>query len=99
MSKTVNQQFLSSIYKGDVLDTLSLIQAYEFEPHQCADSRGYTALHIAALNANYRMAHFLVLHTQRTHEHPAETLKTWANQQTDEMFSPLHFACFKGCIV
>ena len=94
------QAFLASIYKADLLTTLRILRAEECVAHRCQDTRGYTALHIAALNGNFRMIQFLVQYTQHLYSNQAsEILRIWANAQTDEQFTALHFACFRGSLV
>lgn len=98
MSK--HQTFLNSIYKGDILETLQIMRIKGIRPHTSTDSKGYTALHVIALNSSTRIGQFLIAYIQDTYPLESENiLKDWVNKATEERFTPLHFACYRGNFV
>mmetsp|Transcript_8801 Transcript_8801/g.9518 ORF Transcript_8801/g.9518 Transcript_8801/m.9518 type:complete len:522 (-) Transcript_8801:197-1762(-) len=58
------------------------------------DNRGYTALHIAALNNKDDIVLFLLKEADKRVD--ADAKRTWINCQTEEGFTALHFASFRG---
>jgi hypothetical protein len=54
------QLFLSSIYRGDINEIYRLLKKSALAPQKPRDSRGYNALHIAALNSSYSVVDFLI---------------------------------------
>ena len=92
-------QFLALVHKSDISGALLLLNRNQVRPDTCRDARGYSALHIAALNGSFRMASVLIQYVQQRDPDSETTLAAWANARTEEEFAALHFACFKGNLV
>jgi len=90
------KNFIASIYNPDNEAIYRILKRSGIEPYKCKDSRGYTALHIASLNGNFSVIDFLIKYVESNFEGHQEKLKFWVNSVTDEHFTPLHFAAFKG---
>jgi palmitoyltransferase len=100
-----SQLFIAAVYKADLQEIYRVLRRTSVHPYQCKDSRGHTAMHIAALNANLSIINFLadyVKTKQVTYKYKLEAkeiLENWVNMQTDEGFLAVHFAAFKGYMV
>jgi len=55
-------------------------------------------IHIASLHNQINICRAFLNHT-KTKRIPAEDVRRWINAKTDEGFTALHFASFKGNIV
>jgi palmitoyltransferase len=67
-----------------------------------ADNTGYSPLHLSTYKNSLRISDLLISHVQnraaREGHNPEAILSAWINSQTqsDEGFTPLHFASFHG---
>jgi len=55
-------------------------------------------LHIACLNNHFTICRYLIEYLTKRNA-SERTILSWVNGRTDEGFTPLHFASFKGNIV
>jgi len=59
------------------------------------DPRFYTLIHIAAVNNQPKLCDILFSYI-RGQNIPEAKIRSWVNSKTDEGFTPIHFASFKG---
>lgn len=61
------------------------------------DEKGFTLLHIVCLNEQHTLLQYLIdYHLAYS---PRRPLSTWLDQPTDEGFTPIHFATYRGNLV
>ena len=90
---------VTCISQSDLAGLSSLLHS-EFDVLRLKDSRGYSALHIAALNSNSEVVELLLGHVHRVFPEDEQSLALeWINRKTDEDFTALHFAAFRGNLV
>lgn len=82
------------------LGGLSTLLRTNFDILGLKDSRGYSALHIAALNSNSDVVELLLDHIRQVFPEDYQALSLeWINRKTEEDFTALHFAAFRGNLV
>ena len=87
------------ISQSDVSGLSSLLHT-DFDILKFKDSRGYSALHIAALNSNSDVVQLLLDYVQPVFPEDEKQLSLeWINRKTEEDFTALHFAAFRGNLV
>jgi len=59
------------------------------------DPRFYTLIHIGALNNQPKLCEILFTYIKAQNVSEAK-IRSWVNSKTDEGFTPIHFASFKG---
>ena len=91
-----SERLLSSLGKGDLEDALEILNHSNVDLRKCKDSRGYSALHLAALNGDFALADFLLRYLAQDGE---ADVGAWVNAETEEKFTALHLAAFKGPLV
>lgn len=91
--------FFGAIQRADTNELLNLLHSVRLVPEQCRDQRGYSALHIAALNKSVEVAECLFTYVRNNYAEPNHTLKLWVDATTEEGFTCLHFAAFRGSLV
>lgn len=91
--------FFSAVQKADTSDLLSLLHSEHLAPEQCRDQRGYSALHVAALNNSVEVVECLFTYVRNNYPEPRSSLKLWVAATTEEGFTCLHFAAFRGSLV
>jgi len=77
--------------------TCFLQQNPEMEITTIKDARRYSLLHIACLNNQMTTCRYFLEYVTKKNA-SERTLLLWVNSRTDEGFTPLHFASFKGNI-
>ena len=93
-------QFFAAIQKGDTRELLEQLHSYHWEPEKHKDQRGYTALHVVALNNTPEVAECLFTYIRNNYEHdPLGTIRRWVTVTTEEGFTCVHFAAFRGSLV
>ena len=90
--------FIQLVYKSNYKDLFKLLTTTNIDMHKCKDSRGMTALHIASLNGNTSLTRFLIEFSKKKHNSPS-LLESWVNFPSEEGFTAIHFAAFRGYIV
>eukprot|EP00743_Colponemidia_sp_Colp-15_P005548 GILK01005968.1.p1 GENE.GILK01005968.1~~GILK01005968.1.p1 ORF type:complete len:550 (+),score=89.42 GILK01005968.1:52-1650(+) len=97
LDEVVTSRLLLAVHRGDLTTAERLLRRTGAEVIEMRDSRGYTALHISCLNSNSDMTKLLVDTIRRLPGvDNVQLLKDWANKQTEEGFTCLHFASFRG---
>ena len=91
--------FFAAIQRADTNELSNLLHSVRLAPEQCKDQRGYTALHVAALNNSVEIVETLLTYVRNNYDNPKQTLKLWVEVTTEEGFTCLHFAAFKGSFV
>lgn len=81
------------------LGGLSVLLRSDFNILGLKDSRGYSALHIAALNSNSEVVQLLLDHLHQLYPEDESLSLEWINRKTEEDFTALHFAAFRGNLV
>ena len=66
---------ITQVNHGDLVELYKFLQDYPMEPHKVVDSRGYTPLHIAALNNTTSIEQFLLRYVKDTHSESHTILK------------------------
>jgi len=94
-----DDKFLSLVYKGNLVKIYSFLRKHSYSPFNAKDSRGYSALHVATLNSSTSVVKFLVRYTQENFANSQETLTNWVNLRSQEGFTCLHLAAFRGNMV
>lgn len=90
---------VNCISQGDLSGLSSLLHS-DFDVLKFKDSRGYSALHVAALNSNSNVVELLLDYVQQVFpEDEKEVSLEWINRKTEEDFTALHFAAFRGNLV
>ena len=92
---------MNAVYRADLNKLIALITKEGVDPTAVRDDRGFTALHIAALNDQLRIPTALVQHVsvnqvKDTSPEYASQLAFWVNQFSNDHFTCLHFAVFRG---
>jgi ankyrin repeat protein len=97
--------FVSSLHHNDLAETYRILKEYSLNPVGVVDSKGYSGLHIAALNDQLNTLDFFVNYV-RTRQLRTElkddyekTMRTWVNSKTSDGFTALHLAAFRGNLV
>jgi ankyrin repeat protein len=90
--------FINLVYKASISELYSLLRSSSLDLHNCKDSRGMSALHIASLNGNLSVIKFMVEYSKKFYK-SSEKLKAWANISSEEGFLAAHFASFRGHLV
>lgn len=102
MNQEEESAFLTAVYRADLPKVYGALKTLDLKPHTIKDNRGFTAFHILALNNNSNIIQFLIRYvTQRQTrdkqgENAEKVLKTWVNARTEDLFTSLHFAVYKG---
>ena len=91
---------IALISQSDLAGLEDLLRDGEFDVLSLKDSRGYSALHIAALNSNSDVVELLLDHViARSPDSSQSVVPEWVNRKTEEDFTALHFAAFRGNLV
>lgn len=91
---------VACISQSDLGGLTTLLRSSDFNVLALKDSRGYSALHIAALNSNADVVELLLDHVHQLYpEEEQSVLLEWINRKTEEEFTALHFAAFRGNLV
>ena len=94
------QRFFAVLQKADTRELLELLHALSLEPEKHRDQRGYSALHIAALNSTPELVECLFTYMRNNYKHdPRSTIRRWVAQPSEEGFTCVHFAAFRGSLV
>lgn len=98
MTNTADHEFLKLIYKGNISELYTYLRSSNTHPYEIKDYRGYSALHIAALNNNGNLVRFLIRYVKDIYSNDSnKILKKWSEEITDdEHFTCMHFAVFRG---
>jgi len=95
---TAEAHLISLLYANKIEKiTEFLDKNVEMDIISIKDARQYTLLHIACLNNQINIAKCLFNHVKYL-KVPAQVITEWVNAKTDEWFTALHFASFKGNI-
>ena len=97
--KEKEAMLITQVNHGNLVELFKFLQEYPMEPHRVVDSRGYTPLHIAALNNTTSIAQFLLRYVKDTHAESSSILKVWLNSKTEDGYTPLLLSCYKGNLV
>ena len=62
MTQEAEKQFMNAVYRADLNRLTTLMTQQGVDPTSVRDDRGFTALHIAALNDQLRIPAALVQH-------------------------------------
>lgn len=62
MTQEAEKQFMNAVYRADLNKLTLLMTQQGVNPTSIRDERGFTALHIAALNDQFRIPTALVQH-------------------------------------
>ncbi|OMJ76647.1 hypothetical protein SteCoe_23951 [Stentor coeruleus] len=90
------ENFIKLIYKADIIELYKFLKDTNIDLFLCKDPKKYTALHIASLNGTYSVFQFLITYVKKNYKDWLTIIQEWANQVTDENFTALHFAAFRG---
>ena len=91
--------FFAAVQRADTNELLNLLHSARLPPEQYRDQRGYTALHVAALNSSVDVVECLFNYVRNNYQDPKQTLHLWVGVTTEEGFTCLHFAAFRGSLV
>lgn len=97
--KEKEAMLITQVNHGNLVELFKFLQEYHMEPHKVVDSRGYTPLHIAALNNTTSIAQFLLRYVKDSHAESPSVLKVWLNSKTEEGYTPLLLSCYNGNLV
>lgn len=98
-SQLHSASFFAAVQRADTNELMNLLHSVRLAPEQGKDQRGYTALHVAALNNSVEVVECLFTYVRNNYEDPAQTLRLWVGVTTEEGFTCLHFAAFRGSLV
>ncbi len=93
------QEFLQMLYKGDIVEIYKFLKRTDLKPFECRDKKLYTPLHIASLNGTYALFQFLITYIKRNYKDWLNFIQDWVNSLTEDNFTALHFAAFRGNLV
>ena len=102
MSVDQESAFLTAVSRADLTKVYASLKSLDLQPHKTKDNRGFTAFHILALNNTSNIIQFLIRYVteKQIREHHQDNapaiLKTWVNARTEDLFTCLHFAVYKG---
>ena len=102
MSQEEDSAFLTAVYRADLAKVHNALKSDSLHPHTIKDNRGFTAFHILALNNNSNTIQYLIRHVRLTQtrdkhgDNAVNVLRAWANARTEDLFTCLHFAVYKG---
>jgi len=65
MSQDAEKQFMNAVYRADLNKLTALMTSQGINPTTVRDDRGFSALHIAALNDQLRIPTALVQYVKR----------------------------------
>jgi ankyrin repeat protein len=94
-----DQELIKLVYKGEIVSIYKLLKQTEAQPFLVKDQKHYTLLHIASLNGSYALFAFLLTYTKRNFKSWLSVIQDWVNQSTEDGFTALHFAAFRGNLV
>ncbi|CAG9315370.1 unnamed protein product [Blepharisma stoltei] len=90
-------EFISLVYKNNVPQIYTILRDYQIDPFLPTDSRGYSALHVCALNNSTTIVKFLIRYVQEFYkEKSQEIIHNWVNLKNLDGFTCLHLAVFRG---
>lgn len=95
-------EYLIELTKGkyQVGDLFNLMRDNNLDPSKYTDNQGYTALHHCALNSNTSLVKFLIRYVQEYFPDKADTIiKCWIDRGSNEGFTTIHLAAFRGNMV
>lgn len=99
LDKEKEAMLITQVNHGNLVELYKFLQDYPMEPHKVVDSRGYTPLHIAALNNTTSIAQFLLRYVKDTHSESNTILKHWLNSKTEDGYTPFLLSCYNGNLV
>ena len=93
------QDLIQLVYKADIISIYKYLKRTNTQPFLCKDKKSYTALHVASLNGTYALFEFLINFTKRNYKGWINIVQDWVNEVTEDGFTALHFAAFRGNLV
>mmetsp|Transcript_3313 Transcript_3313/g.6849 ORF Transcript_3313/g.6849 Transcript_3313/m.6849 type:complete len:436 (+) Transcript_3313:3102-4409(+) len=89
--------FVSSLYHNDLNEVYHVLKAHHLNPIGIVDTKGYSALHIAALNDQLNTLDFFVNYLRKDlGDNYEKQMRIWVNTKTQDGFTALHLAAFRG---
>lgn len=101
----MENSFVSSLYHNDLNEAYRILKENKLNPIGVVDTKGYSGLHIAALNDQLNTLDFFVNYVsckqlRGEHRELYDTqMRTWVNSKTQDGFTALHLAAFRGNFV
>jgi ankyrin repeat protein len=75
-----DHEFMKLIYKGNISELYKYLRSSNTHPYEIKDYRGYTALHIAALNNNSNLVRFLIRYIKDIYSNSSDKiLGSWVS--------------------
>lgn len=93
MGSKEQEILLRLVYTSSVAQVSEFLNQNDLQVEAALNSRRQNALHIAALTNSLAMARFLFSIVDESLH------KTWVNAKSEDDFTPLHFACYRGNLV
>jgi ankyrin repeat protein len=96
---TEDHEFIQLVYKNEIIQIYNFLKRSNTLPFTYKDKKSYTALHVASLSGTYALFEFLITYTKRNTKSCLPQIQDWVNSRTDDGFTALHFASYRGSLV
>jgi palmitoyltransferase len=90
---SLSESLLRLVYSSSVAQISAFLKHNEICVETALNSRRQNAMHVAALANSLAMAKHLLSLVEKSHH------ATWVNSRSEDDFTPLHFACYRGNLV